>query len=137
MKSCPFVFFQACSLSVNTLTLHKMIISEADGFHYEGVMFLHSPVMGELKNAMRHTHACMHAQVYKHTYIHRRTSTIRFHSDRVTLPERSGVDIFSVLKGSLSQNNGREKHSAEIVKEVFFWLFVQYCSLQRFESPEL
>lgn len=72
----PFFFFQACILSVNTLTLHKLITSEADGFHSEGVMFLHSPVTGELKNAMQraYTYTCMHAMhseahiQYSHTY---------------------------------------------------------------------
>lgn len=31
-----FFFYQACSLSVNTLTLLKLITSEADGFHSKG-----------------------------------------------------------------------------------------------------
>lgn len=66
MNSCPFVFLQACSLNVNTLTLHKLITSEADGFHSEGVVFLHSLVMGELKNAM-HTLAHSYIQ-YAHTH---------------------------------------------------------------------
>lgn len=39
-----FFFFVACSFNVNTLTLHKLITSEADGFHSKGVVFLHTPV---------------------------------------------------------------------------------------------
>lgn len=95
MNSCPFVFLQACSLNVNTLTLHKLITSEADGFHSEGVVFLHSLVMGELKNAM-HTLAHSYIQYARtHTLLQRLGSL-------TTLPELSGVDVFSVPGGGAS-----------------------------------
>lgn len=58
MKSCLFDFYHACSIAVNTLTLHKLITSQGDGFLSEGVMFLHSTVMGELENVRL---SCAHA----------------------------------------------------------------------------
>lgn len=58
MKCCLFDFYHACSLGVNTLTLHKLITSQADGFLSEGVVFSHSTVMGELENVRpRRAHA--------------------------------------------------------------------------------
>lgn len=74
MKSCRLLF-KLCSLNVNTLTLHKLITSEADGFHSKGVMFLHSPVTGEVKNAMQHTHRYVHTlPTHKPTNMHSCTS---------------------------------------------------------------
>lgn len=109
MKSCPFVFLQACSLSVNTLTPDNLITSEADGFHSKGVMFLHSPVTAELTNALQHqrtqayevhSYAC-NAHISAHTYL---THTLSPRQDLLTkLPELSGVYIFSAFEGSCYQ----------------------------------
>lgn len=128
MNSCPFVFLQACSLNVNTLTLHKLITSEADGFHSEGVVFLHSLVMGELKNAM-HTLAHSYIQSAHAHHTHTHTLLQRLGS-LTTLPELSGVDVFSVpVGGPLSKNNSCEKPA---------WIFLavhEVLRLQRFKSP--
>lgn len=96
MKSCPFDFFQACSLNVNTLTLHELITSEADGFHSKGVMFLHSPVMGELENSMQHT--CTHT-----AFIQYMCKDAHTHLSIEALPELSIIDVFNALEGTLSK----------------------------------
>lgn len=126
MKSCPFVFSQACSLSVNTLTLHKMITSEADGFHSEGVVFLHSPVMGELKNAMQRTRKYIGTHIFTRT--HQPHISYR-QGSLTTLPELSGVDIFSVLEGSLYHKIMAVESTQQRLSGWIFW--------RRFESPEL
>jgi len=66
-------------------------------------MFLHSPVMGEVKNAMQntHTHAktrthTVHSYGCKHTYICVHLNRQGSHN---TLPELFGVDIVRCLKG--------------------------------------
>lgn len=53
--SCLLFFSsKACSFGVNTLTLHKLITSEADGSCTKGVVFLHSPVTGREEECLQH-----------------------------------------------------------------------------------
>lgn len=107
-----------------------MITSQADGFHSEGVMFLHSPVMGELKNAMQHT------RKYIGTHI-----SVRTHQPHTfiltTLPELSGVDIFSVVEGSLYHKIMAVKSIQQRLSGWIFWAVRAALRLQKFEFPEL
>lgn len=132
--SSSFLFFQSCSLSVNTLTRHTLITSEADGFHSEGVMFLHSPVMGGLKNAMQHTHTrtCAHVRamhfISTHIFLTRALSAYN--------SPNSGVGFVCVLEGSLCQ----EVMAVESLQQRLWRLVCVHAAravpgLQRFESP--
>lgn len=94
---CPFVFSQACSLSVNTPTLQKLIRSEADGFQSEGVVFSHSAVTGELKNAIEF--ACMYDTkrvcAITQIYIHRHATRTCTHRSGCTHTRRRQRKAFS------------------------------------------
>lgn len=74
-------------------------------------------------SAAAHTHAhavCTYTFVRTHTFIEAGFTYYTL-STLTTLPELSGVDVFSVLEGSLYQKkNGCEKRSAEVVGADFF-----------------